>query len=149
MQEKKKKMTLMQSLCAFSYPRACYRLLSLIRTLGLLRRYFVDYRLPPPHLGSVGTRHAESVPVLVIGHGMPCPYHSLLSLNRFFGKSFAIRSLDLRSKVLSLLIAKLMPALFCYYHTLYYLCMRHQGCMADIGLAENIPSTDLNRVVPA
>lgn len=82
-------MTLMQSLCAFSYPRACYRLLSLIRT------------------------------------------H------------------DLRSKVLSLGIAKLMPALFCYYHTLYYLCMRHQGCMADIGLAENIPSNDLNRVVPA
>lgn len=35
MQEKKEKMTLMQSLCAFSYPRACYRLLSLIRTLDL------------------------------------------------------------------------------------------------------------------
>ena len=30
-----------------------------------------------------------------------------------------------------------------------YLCQRHQGCMADIGLAENIPSNDLNRVVPA
>ena len=30
-----------------------------------------------------------------------------------------------------------------------YLCMRHQGCMADIGRAENKPSNDLNRVVPA
>ena len=145
MQEKKKKMTFMQSLCAFSYPRAYNSLLLVISTLGLLRRYFVDYRLPPPHLGNVGTRYAESVPVLVIGHGMPCPYHSIVSLeNRSL-----IRTLDLRSKVLSLGIAKLMPALFCYYHTLYYLCMRHQGCMADIGLAENIPSNDLNRVVPA
>ena len=35
MQEKKKKMTLMQSLCAFSYPRAYNSLLSLIRTLDL------------------------------------------------------------------------------------------------------------------
>ena len=33
--------------------------------------------------------------------------------------------------------------------TYSYLCQRHQGCMADIGLAENIPSNDLNRVVPA
>ena len=126
MQEKKKKMTSMQSLCAFSYPRAYNS-------------------LPPPHLGNVGTRHAESVPALVIGHGMPCPYHSIVS----FENRSLIRSLDLRSKVLSLGIAKLMPALFCYYCTLYYLCMRHQGCMADIGLAENIPSNDLNRVVPA
>ena len=145
MQEKKKKMTLMQSLCAFSYPRAYNSLLLVISTLGLLRRYFVDYRLPPPHLGNVGTRHAESVPVLVIGHGMPCPYHSIVS----FENRSLIRTPDLRSKVLSFGIAKLMPALFCYYHTLYYLCMRHQGCMADIGLAENIPSNDLNRVVPA
>ena len=90
-------MTLMQSLCAFSYPRACYRLLSLIRTLGLsVKGTFVDYRLPPPHLGNVGTRHAESVSALVIGHGMPCPYHSIVSLeNRSL-----IRILDLRSKVL-------------------------------------------------
>ena len=35
MQEKKKKMTLMQSLCAFSYPRAYNSLLLLIRTLDL------------------------------------------------------------------------------------------------------------------
>ena len=81
MQEKKKKMTLMQSLCAFSYPRAYNSLLLLIRTLDLLvEGTFVDYRLPPPHLGNVGTRHAESVSALVIGHGMPCPYHSIVSL---------------------------------------------------------------------
>ena len=81
MQEKKKKMTLMQSLCTFSYPRACYRLLSLISTLDLsVEGTFVDYRLPPPHRGNVGTRHAESVSALVIGHGMPCPYHSIVSL---------------------------------------------------------------------
>ena len=35
MQEKEKKMTLMQSLCAFSYPRAYNSLLLLISTLGL------------------------------------------------------------------------------------------------------------------
>ena len=70
----------MQSLCAFSYPRAYNSLLLLISTLGLLRRYFVDYCLPPPYLGNVGTRHAESVSALVIGHGMPCPYHSIVSL---------------------------------------------------------------------
>ena len=70
----------MQSLCAFSYPRACYRLLLVISTLGLLRRYFVDYSLPSPHLGNVGTRHAESVSALVIVHGIPCPYHSIVSL---------------------------------------------------------------------
>ena len=97
MQEKKKKMTLMQSLCAFSYPRAYNSLLLVISTLGLLRRYFVDYRLPPPHLGNVGTRHAESVPALVIGHGMPCPYHALVSSENLS----LIRTLDLRSKVLT------------------------------------------------
>ena len=70
----------MQSLCAFSYPRAYNSLLLLISTLGLsVKGTFVDYRLPPPHLGNVGTRHAESVPALVIGHGMPCPYHSIVS----------------------------------------------------------------------
>ena len=81
-------MTLMQSLCAFSYPRACYRLLSLIRTLDFGLRFF-------------------------------------------------------RSEV------KINPNLFCTSLAYSYLCMRHQGCMADIGLAENIPSNDLNRVVPA
>ena len=35
MQEKKEKMTLMQSLCAFSYPRAYNSLLLLISTLDL------------------------------------------------------------------------------------------------------------------
>ena len=97
MQEKKEKMTLMQSLCAFSYPRAYNSLLLLISTLGLsVKGTFVDYRLPPSHLGNVGTRHAESVSALVIGHGMPCPYHSIVSLeNRSL-----IRTLDLRSKVL-------------------------------------------------
>ena len=54
---------------------------TLIRTLDLsVKGTLVDYRLPPPHLGNVGTRHAESVSALVIGHGMPCPYHSIVSL---------------------------------------------------------------------
>ena len=44
---------------------------------------------------------------------------------------------------------KINPNLFCTSLAYSYLCMRHQGCMADIGLAENIPSNDLNRVVPA
>ena len=92
MQEKKKKMTSMQSLCTFSYPRAYNSLLLLISTLGLsVKGTFVDYRLPPPHLGNVGTRHAESVPTLVIGHGMPCPYHSIVSLENLS----LIRTLDL------------------------------------------------------
>ena len=53
MQEKKKKMTLMQSLCAFLYPRAYNSLLLLISTLGLsVEGTFVDYRFPPPHLGN-------------------------------------------------------------------------------------------------
>lgn len=60
-----------------------------------------------------------------------------------------IRTLDRWSKVLSLGIPKLMRALFCYSLTYSYLCQRHQGCMADIGPAENIPLNDLNRVVPA
>ena len=58
-------------------------------TFGL--RYFVDYSLPSPHLGNVGTRHAESVSALVIGHGMPCPYHSIVSLEN----SSLIRTLGL------------------------------------------------------
>ena len=99
MQEKKKKMTSMQSLCAFSYPRAYNSLLLLISTLGLsVKGTFVDYRLPPPHLGNVGTRHDESVSALVIGHGMPCPYHSIVS----FENRSLIRTLELRSKVLLL-----------------------------------------------
>ena len=74
-------MTLIQSLCAFSYPRAYNSLLLLISTLGLaVKGTFVDYRLPPPHLDNVGTRHAESVSAPVIGHGMPCPYHSIVFL---------------------------------------------------------------------
>ena len=98
MQEKKEKMTLMQSLCAFSYPRAYNSLLLLISTLGLsVKGTFVDYRLPPPHLDNVGTRHAESVSAPVIGHGMPCPYHSIVS----FEYRSLIRTHDLRSKVLS------------------------------------------------
>ena len=101
-------MTLMQSLCAFSYPRAYNSLLLLIGTLGLLRRYFVDYSLPPSHLGNVGTRHAESVSALVIGHGMPCPYHSIVS----FENLSLIRTLTCRSKVL-LLGSKKNPNLFC------------------------------------
>lgn len=60
MQEKKKKMTLMQSLCTFSYPRACYRLLSLIRTIGLAEGTFVDLRSSSLLLGNVGrTRSLE------------------------------------------------------------------------------------------
>ena len=59
MQEKKKKMTLMQSLCTFSYPRASYRLLSLIRTIGLAEGTFVDYRLPPCCLAMQGERGTD------------------------------------------------------------------------------------------
>ena len=34
---------------------------------------FSSYLLP---FGDVGTRHAESAFAIVIGHGMPCPYHA-------------------------------------------------------------------------
>jgi hypothetical protein len=70
------------------YP--CLVLLSLIRTIGFAEGTSVDYRLPSPHLGNVGTRHAESVSALVIGHGMPCPYHSIVS----FENRSLIRTLD-------------------------------------------------------
>ena len=51
-----------------------------------------------------------------------------------------------RSKVLSFENIQIKFDILLIYS---YLCRRHQGCMADIGLAENIPSNDLNRVVPA
>ena len=57
-----------------------------------------------------------------------------------------IRTLDLRSKVLSFENIQIKFDILLIYS---YLCQRHQGCMADIGPAENIPLNDLNRVVPA
>ena len=51
----------------------------------------LTFGLPPPHLGNVGTRDAESVSALVIGHGMPCPYHSIVSLENLS----LIRTIDL------------------------------------------------------
>ena len=86
-------------------------------------------------------------PFLLLLSDTACRVPTILSFLWKIARLFV--PLICRSKVLPFGIAKLMQALFCYSLTYSYLCQRHQGCMADIGLAENIPSNDLNRVVPA